>query len=241
MNVMVRAEDIMTPRRLLKHALCDADAVAAADRECYDAVPILRRDGLIREFWSRTDARRMRITRQHRTPHDSNVERLLPALGAHVIQFVYYRSEMVGLIDASDLNKPISRIVWLQPMLELERVILDAVRYQSIDDERQAAALENEVVPVQRRQAKARRHDLKMPLLEYAQFPSLLRAAVRLGILQLSEEDITNLNELRKRAAHGAHHAVIDDRSECGRLARTIEIAVKAARSAKHRSSTRVR
>jgi hypothetical protein len=33
---------------------------------------------------------------------------------------VHYRSEVVGLIDASDLNRPTARIAWLQPMLELE-------------------------------------------------------------------------------------------------------------------------
>jgi hypothetical protein len=155
MYVTVRAEDIMTPRRLLKHGSNDADAAAAADRGGYDAVPILRRDGLVREFWSRAESRRLQISRQHRTPHDSTVERLLPALGAHVIQFVYYQSEMVGLIDASDLNKPTARIVWLQPMLELERAILDAVRYLDIDDGRQAAALDREVGPARRRQEQA--------------------------------------------------------------------------------------
>lgn len=241
MNLTVRAEDIMTPRRLLKHAANDADAEAAADREGFDAVPLLGRDGFVREFWSRADRQRMRIARQHRTLHDSPVERLLPALGAHVVQFVYYRSEMVGLIDASDLNKPIARLVWLQPMLELERAILDAVRYLGIDDERQAAALENEAAPTRRRQAKAQRHDLKMPLLEYAQFPSLLRAAARLGISQLSEQDIAELNEVRKCAAHGARDTVIDDRSECGRLTRSLEIARGAVRSAARRSALRGR
>lgn len=54
MNLTVRAEDIMTPRRLLKHAANDADA-QAADRGGFDAVPLLRPDGLVREFWSRAD------------------------------------------------------------------------------------------------------------------------------------------------------------------------------------------
>jgi hypothetical protein len=241
MYVTVRAEDIMTPRRLLKHASSDVNAAAAAARGGYDAVPILRRDGLVHEFWSRTESRRLRISRQHRTPHDSTVERLLPALGAHVIQFVYYQSEMVGLIDASDLNKPIARIVWLQPMLELERVILDAVRYLGIDDEQQAAALGKEAGSARGRQARAQRHDLKMPLLEYAQFPSLLHAACRLGIIHLSDQDITGLNEVRKHAAHGALHAVVEDRSECDRLARTVGIAVKAARDASRICSRRGR
>jgi hypothetical protein len=235
MNITVRAEDIMTPRRLLQHAANEADAEAEADRGGFDAVPLLRRDGIVHEFWSREERKPLRIARQHRTVHNSMVERLLPALGKHVVQFVYYRSEMVGLIDATDLNKPIARLVWLQPMLELERAILDAVRHRHIDDERQAEALGNQAAKTQKRQAKAKRHNMEMPLLEYAQFPSLLRAAVHLGIIQLTEREIAELNKWRTRAAHGARNAVIEDRSDCDRLMQALEIAREAARNATRR------
>jgi hypothetical protein len=56
-------------------------------------------------------------------------------------------------------------------------------------------------------------------------------AAVRLGISQLSEQDVVELNEVRKCAGHGGHHAVIDDRTDCGRLIRALEIARTAIRS----------
>jgi hypothetical protein len=55
----------------------------------------------------------LRINRHYSVPHKSTIERLLPALGARVVQFVYCRSEMVELIGASDLNKPLGRMVWL--------------------------------------------------------------------------------------------------------------------------------
>lgn len=235
MDLTVHAEDIMTPRRFLKQAADETTAKMAADRGGFDAVPILRRDGLVTQFWSRAAGAKIRISRQHKTRHDSMIEQLLPMLGAHIVQFVYYRSELVGLIDASDLNKPIARLVWLQPMLELERAVLDAVQYHAIDDERQAAALGHEAGSARARQAKAKRHDLEMPLLGYAQFPFLLRAAVRLGIIQLSEQDLTELNEVRKRAAHGALHSVIDDRSDCTRMIRTLQTARGAIRSATRR------
>lgn len=239
MNLTVRAEDIMTPRRQLRYAADMADAEATAHREGFDALPLLRRDGAVHQFWSRAEHRRVRIAGQHRTLHDSAIERLLPALGDHVIQFVYYRSEMVGLVDASDLNKPIARMAWLHPMLELERAILDAVRDLRIDNKSQSAALENQAASTQSRKKKAQRQDLDMPLLEYAQFTPLLRAAVRLGITQLSERDVTELNEFRTRAAHGARHAVIEDRSDCKRLAKAIEIARGAARCASRRTRSR--
>src|ERR1019366_9049007 len=165
MNLTVRAEDIMTPRRLLRHAVDDREGATAADDGGFDAVPILGRDGSIREFWSRNDRKRLGITRQFRVEHDSTIERILPALGAHVVQFVYYRSEMVGLIDASDLNKPLARMAWLLPMVELERAILDAVRDLKFTEEQQSNALENQATATKRRQKKAQRHDLEMPLL----------------------------------------------------------------------------
>jgi hypothetical protein len=239
MNLTVRAEDIMTPRRQLRHAADEADAEATANREGFDAIPLLRRDGAVHTFWSRAEGRSARINGQHRTLHDSPIERLLPSLGNHVIQFVYYRSEMVGLVDASDLNKPIARMIWLHPMLELERAILDAVRDLCIDNKRQAAALENHAASTKGRKTKAQQQDLEMPLLEYAQFTPLLRAAVRLGITQLSENDITELNEFRTRAAHGARRAVIEERTECERLAQALAIARGAARCAGRRSRSR--
>ena len=82
MNVIVHAEDIMTPRRLLKHAVDDDTAQAAARNGGFDAIPILYKDGSVHEFWSRADRKRMRITRHHRISHDSTVERRAVKLGA---------------------------------------------------------------------------------------------------------------------------------------------------------------
>ena len=238
MNLTVRVEDIMTPRRQLRHAASNAEAAKAAEKEDFDAIPLTRPDGLVREFWSRADERRIRIRQEYRISYDAPVERLLPPLGSHVIQFVYYRSEMVGLIDASDLNKPIARIVWLHPMLELERSILDAVRARGITDDEQATALGKQAGSTRGRQAKARRHDLALPLLEYAQFPDLLRAAHRLGITQLADEEIDELNRVRKRAAHSGD-AVVEDRNDCARIRRALEMARKATRDVEGHSPAR--
>src|SRR2546422_3350544 len=157
MNVTVRAEDVMTPRNLLQHRGRDVDAEKLAAAMRFDAIPISRSDGRILEFWSRTDRQRIRIRRIHRTAHDASIESLLDPLGAHVIQFVYYRSEVVGLIDASDLNKPIARIAWLHPMLELERSLLDAARAFEITEEEQATALGKTATRARARQRSAKR------------------------------------------------------------------------------------
>lgn len=236
MNLTIRAEDIMTPRRLLLHAQTDEEAYKVANREGFDAVPIIGKDGLFRDFWSQPDAQRIRITRRNRTPYDSAVERLLPALGGHLVQFVYYRSEMVGLVDASDLNKPISCLAWLEPMLTLERAILDTVAERKIDEEHQAKALGVAAASARSRQRKAKGHDLVLPLLEYAQFPSLLFASRNLGITTVSDEEIESLNQVRKRAAH-AGGAIIRDRSDCVRL----QEALTLARSVASRISRRPR
>jgi hypothetical protein len=170
--------------------------------------------------------------RRHRVAHDTPIEQLVRALGEHLIQFVYYRSELVGLIDASDLNKPIARLAWLQPMLELERAILEAVRLVGIDEEHQAEALGTDATSTRRRQARAERHDLGLPLLEFAQFSPLLRAAGNLRIVWLDSKEISELNDFRNRAAHGARERVIDDRIDCERLLCAIRIAREATRSA---------
>ena len=68
MKLDVRAEDIMTPRKLLDQRSRDADAEKVADAMGFDAIPISRSDGKILEFWSRTDRRRIRIRRAH-PPH----------------------------------------------------------------------------------------------------------------------------------------------------------------------------
>lgn len=237
MNLSIRAEDIMTPRRLLRHARTDADAKRIADSGLFDAVPLIGNNGVVREFWSRSEGQRSRITRRHSTSHDAAIEKLLPALGSHTVQFVFYRSEMVGLLDASDLNKPIACLAWLQPMLELERAILTVVADRNIDDQQQLVSLEQQAKPTLRRQEKAKKHDLVLPLLEYAQFPGLLRASRNLDITSLLDDEISNLNEVRRRAAHGAGDAVIQDRSDCMGLKEALELARKVASTITKRKS----
>ena len=68
-----------------------------------------------------------------------------------------------------------------------------------------------------------------MPLLEYAQFADLLRAGRCLGLLELGDSAIDELNAVRKRAAHSGD-VVVENRSECSRLSRVLAIARKAAR-----------
>jgi hypothetical protein len=229
MNLVVRAEDIMTPRNLLEHRRSDADAAAVASDMGFDAIPISRPDGRVLEFWSQTDQRRVRIRRAHHTAHDSPIESLLRPLGAHVVQFVCYRTEVVGLIDASDLNKPIARIAWLHPMLELERSLLDAARRFKITEEEQARALRKHAKLARKRQTAAKHQDLELPLLEYAQFPHLLRAGQHLGLFESDDSTIEELNDVRKRAAHSGD-VVVENREACGRLSRILGIARKMAR-----------
>ncbi|HEY4934495.1 MAG TPA: hypothetical protein VII23_23255 [Terriglobales bacterium] len=145
------------------------------------------------------------------------------------------------MIDASDLNRPIARLVWLGPMLELERAILDAVRHLKIDDDRQYKALGRAGADTRKKQKKAQQHDLGMPLLEYAAFPSLLHASVRLEIDQLSDSEIAELNCVRKRAAHGAGGAIISDRRDCERVNRALEIAGGAERTITRRFALKSR
>src|SRR5687768_14447911 len=115
MLITIRAEDIMTPRRLFQLAETDQTAEGLATAQGFDAVPISRRDGRIVEFWSAREGRRLKIVRRDQVAHDTPIEGLLADLGDRVVHFVYYRSEVVGLVNASDFNKPIARLAWLHP------------------------------------------------------------------------------------------------------------------------------
>jgi hypothetical protein len=220
----VRAEDIMTPRNLLRYGRDDADAERLADSNGFDAVPIITADGKLSNFWSRPDRRRIRIRARHRLQHDAPVERLLLPLGEHVVQFVHYRSEVVGLVDASDLNRPSARIAWLYPMLQLERALLDRIRELHVSDDAQAKALGERAMEVLRRQRKAKRAELELPLLEYAMFPELLKAARKLGLVVLDDTSIEALNQVRKRAAHSGD-VVVESRADCQRLVQVLATA----------------
>jgi hypothetical protein len=223
-SLAVRVEDVMTPRTMLRFGRNDAAASRIADDMRFDVVPLTREDGKVLEFWSRLEQKRLRIRRIHRTSHVASIESILIQLSKHVVQFVYYRSEVVGLVDASDLNRPVARIAWLQPMLELERAILDAVRKLEIGDDEQAIALGDALNPARKRQNKAKRASLELPLVEYAQFPDLLRAARRLQLLALDDKQIESLNRFRRRAAHSGDVAV-DSRFDCAHLREAIGMA----------------
>jgi hypothetical protein len=226
----------MTPRNLLRFAKDDVAARRLAVSSGFDVVPLSRQDGRVLEFWSQVEGRRRRTGRIHRVSHDRPIDALLPRLGAHVIQFVCFRSEVVGLIDASDLNRPTARIAWLQPMLELERAVLDTVRRLEISDADQAAALGSRAVAARGRQRKAMRESLELPLVEYAQFPELLGAAAQLGLLDIDEKAVRQLNEVRKRAAHSGD-LIVESRRDCHglqeaiRLARVLAHAVSSRRA----------
>jgi len=219
----------MTPRNLLQLRSRDDDAEKLATTSGFDAIPISRSDGKILEFWSGTEKRRIRIRRAHRAAHDAPIESLLAALGAHIVQFVHYRSEVVGLIDASDLNKPIARIAWLYPMLELERSLLDAARARGISEQDQASALGKHATAARKRRASAKRNDVELPLLEYAQFLDLLRASRHLGLIDLDDTAMNELNAVRKRAAHSGD-VVVENRADCVRISAALELARKTSR-----------
>jgi hypothetical protein len=217
-NSNFSVEEIMTPRSLLhcveKHELASAQKIA--EEKKYDAVPIIER-GSIRLFWSSQDRSSVRITKEHRLPHDTPIEDLLPRFKARGVQFVYYRTEVVGLVDMSDLNKPLARLVWLHPMLECEQKIIEQTAKLGIDEDKIAEALGNISRAARKRQRKASTEDLKLPLLSFVHFRDVLRAGTELGIISLSELDRDKLNGLRNRLAHPGHN-LLEHKGHCDEL-----------------------
>lgn len=203
-DVTVRVEEIMTPRSLLKTVPASAvtEASRLATENEFEAIPIVR-DGQIGEFWRRRTGRVYRITDRHRVQYYESVANILRRLAARVIQFVCYRNEVVGLLDLSDRNKPLARLVWLHPLLEMEQAIFTAVRTRGISDEAVREKLGSSAKRVEQRRHKARKEDLGFPLLEFADFPDVLKVGKEFGIVSLSTQEICSLNSVRRRSAHG--------------------------------------
>lgn len=235
---IVRIEDIMTPRSVLVSvAENELDrAKVEAEANDFEAVP-LHRDGLIRRFWSRSRGDVCEITDIHRAGHDQGVRDILSRLAQHIVVFVHYRSEVVGLVDLSDLNKPLARLSWLHSLLELEQAVAMTVRPPSFQDSEVAVALGTRPAnSAKKRKEKARAEDLDLPLLAFAHYAEVLTAATQLKILALTAEEVQRLNEVRKRAAHGAMTPVRkqSDGAELAWAIDTCEKSVRALRPANH-------
>lgn len=208
---VVQIEDIMTPRSLLlsvPRSEFERAPAIAYDNE-FDAVPITEEHGGILSFWARETGRVQRISRRFRAEHSAAVESVLPRLARHTVQFVHYRAEVVGLVDLSDLNKPLARLVFLHPMLQCEQTVLSVARARNISDDDVASALGRDAAKhAMGKRKSAKRENLDAPLLEFASFGDVLRAAVELRILEVDSDDIDRLNVMRNRLAHGAKRPV---------------------------------
>lgn len=84
------------------------------------------------------------------------------------------------------------------------------------------------------RQRKARREAIDLPLLDYAQFPDLLRAARCLDVVGLTDTEIGRLNDIRKRAAHSGD-VVVDNRDSCARIVEALRLARNVTAKIGHR------
>lgn len=224
-GTVLRIEDIMTPRSMLK-VVGDNEtehAPKVAKKEKFDAIPVIRR-GAITKYWDRRKDKILPITNRHRVPHDASVVDVLPRLNEHLIQFVCYRSEVVGLVDLSDFNKPLGRLPWLLPMLECEQLIMTKADAKGFTDEQIVTALGKDAEKSARnRRERAQREDLAIPLLAFAQFSEILNAADQLGIVEIESTEIDLLVKLRNRLAHAGRN-LIEERSDGERLLDALKI-----------------
>lgn len=208
-NSRMRVEEIMTPRSLFK--IVEEDelqlALQIAAEHGFDVVPIIRK-GEITHYWNQADGRVLRITKRHRVPHDISVEQVLPRLNAHLIQFVYYRSEVVGLVNLSDLNKPFGRLTWLQSILEVEQAVLTRALELRVPETEIIKALGGAAKEALRWRARAKKEDIDTSLLTYVGFADVLKAAQALGILKITSSDTERLRHIRNRLAHGVQNLV---------------------------------
>lgn len=208
-NSSPRVADIMTPRSLF---ICldeqeSHTAAKVAYEMNFDVVPLLCR-GEIRKYWSRAANRHLPITKRHRVSHDTAIEDVLPRLNDHLVQFVHYRSQIVGLVDISDLNKPLARLAWLRAILECEQSLLGRVLVAKLSVADVVEALGPAARNTEKRWRAAHRENLDLPLLSFAHFIDVLKATEKLGFVSLSVDDMKRLNNLRNRLAHGTRELI---------------------------------
>ena len=216
----------MTPRSMFKVVGDDETERAPnlAKKYKFDAIPVIRR-GAITKYWDRQAGKVLPITKKHRVAHDASIQEALPRLNEHLIQFVHYRSEVVGLVDLSDLNKPLGRLPWLHPILECEQRILTKAYGKSFTAEEIFTALGKDAAKsVRRRQEKAQKENLTIPLLAFAHFSEVLNAAVHLGILQIGEAEINLLVDLRNRLAHAGRNLIEERKTDGKKLLEALKI-----------------
>ncbi|MFB3779401.1 MAG: hypothetical protein ACE141_17415 [Bryobacteraceae bacterium] len=241
--MVVTVADVMTPRSLFIGVAPEKSdqAAAIAEREGFTAVPIVA-NGAISSYWSRSAARVLPIVRRLKLLHDLPLPIILPRLTTGMTHFVYFQRELVGLINLSDLNKPLARLPWLQLLLDVEQRILETC--VDLADETVADALGHAARHARQRQARARTTDVHLPLLAFAHFSEILRAAVQLKLITLNAEHLGRLVQARNRLAHGSTK-LIESPSDGKELlwvcSRSQEIVCELVKHASQRSKTAVR
>jgi hypothetical protein len=199
----------MTPRSLLTVIAASqiSEAPRLAEDGDFEVIPVVR-DGRIRDFWRRKTRRVCPITKSHWVQYSAPVVAVMPRLAERVAQFVCYGEEVVGIVDLSDLNKPKARLIWLQPLLELEQHIFLAARAMRVSDDDVRRVLGSAAREAEGKRRKAQKEDLGFPLLEFLQFPQVLKVGRELGIVSLAAEEADRLNVVRRRSAHGVARPV---------------------------------
>jgi hypothetical protein len=192
----------MTPRSLFlsvpKGQLDQASKLA--EENGFTAIPIVD-GGVVSCYWSQPASRELPITRRLKVTHDLPLMAALPRLMAAATHFVYYDRELIGLINLSDLNKPLGRLPWLHLLLDVEQRILEASIHLSQDSVE--IALGKAAGRTKKRQANARANDVHLSLLSFAQFSDALQAAIRLNLIDMSIEGAARMTKMRNRLAHG--------------------------------------
>ncbi len=199
---IVSVADVMTPRSLFlsvprQHL---GHAPKLAEENGFTTIPIID-GGIICSYWSQTGRRELPITRRLKVAHDLPLVAALPRLMRTTTHFVYYDHELVGLVNLSDLNKPLGRLPWLHLLLDVEQRILEASIHLPKDSV--ATALGRPAARARQLQAKARANDVDLPLLSFALFSQVLQAAIRLKLIDLSPEEAGRMTKMRNRLAHG--------------------------------------
>ncbi len=223
------ARDIMTPRERMTTA-GDVDEAARKLDEYpqYDVIPI-RQSQHILAFLERGASKQRIIQIQHLISAETAILDLVDSLCDRPFTFVVGRHQVVGLVQLADLNDPIVKLPYFVLLEGLERHVADALRPMVVDENLGQFGLDrSRLTSLMSKKARLQKAGTDRDWVTLLYFRELLEAAVHLGSLRLSPQEIEDLSVVRNRVAHVAAEELIETRADVRRLSKVRTLCAQA-------------
>ena len=221
------ARDVMTPQERLETG---ADAEEAARKlenyPDYDVIPIRQGDRLV-AFLERASPKPKVIQIQHVLGAETSILDLVDSLCDRRFTFVVGRHEVIGLVSVSDLNDPVVKLPYFVLLEGVERQLADTLRTVVVDDTIRRLRIDSErLTRLRSQKERLRQEGVDRDWVTLLYFRELLEAAVDLGKLELSHQEIEQLAAVRNRIAHATEKELVESHADVRTLSRVRDVCM---------------